>query len=136
MARLVFREFDASKPTYARRKFVANGRRFAPNDLFDWRKMAVSPRRAKQMFDAGWIKHDTENDKKAPEPVVIEPEVIVEDKLPDPGDHWHYVDEPKYDLDAIDDMKELRRIADEIGAPYKVSKVDQRQAIREAQADG
>lgn len=34
-------------------------------------------------------------------------------------------------LDEIDDMKELRRIADEIGAPYKVSKADQRQAIRD-----
>ena len=119
MARLVFREFDASKPTYARRKFVANGRRFAPNDLFDWRKMAVSPRRAKQMFDAGWIKHLTEEDKK---PVVQEPEPVVITESDN--------------LDEIDDMKELRRIADEIGAPYKVSKVDQRQAIREAQADG
>ena len=119
MARLVFREFDASKPTYARRKFVANGRRFAPNDLFDWRKMAVSPRRAKQMFDAGWIKHDesveitVESNK--PPAKALEPVVITESD----------------NLDEIDDMKELRRIADEIGAPYKVSKADQRQAIRD-----
>jgi uncharacterized protein YjhX (UPF0386 family) len=38
------------------------------------------------------------------------------------------------DLDAIDDMKELRAIADAEGAPYKVSKKDQRQAIRDNRA--
>lgn len=126
MARLIFREFDASKTAYARRAFIANGHGFKVGDIFDWRRMAVSQRRAKQMFDAGWIKHDTDNDKKAPEPVVIEPEIAVKDKVSF---------EPQVvvedNLDAIDDMKELRRIADEIGAPYKVSKADQRQAIRD-----
>jgi len=126
MARLVFREFDASKPTYARRAFIANGHGFKVGDVFDWRRMAVSQRRAKQMFEAGWIKHDTESDKKAPEPVVIEPEIAVKDKVSF---------EPQIvvedNLDAIDDMKELRRIADKIGAPYKVSKADQRLVIRE-----
>lgn len=36
---------------------------------------------------------------------------------------------------AIDDMKEIRAIADEIDALYKVSKVDQRQAIRYKRAE-
>lgn len=117
MARLIFREFDASKPTYARRKFIAGGRHYAPGDLFDWKGAMVTPRRAKQMFEAGWIKHDTEIGKKPPEPVVVEPEVIVEDN--------------ETDVDAIDDMAELRRIADEIGAPYRRSKDEQREAIKE-----
>lgn len=133
MARIPERKFDPARPVVARKYFTANGRKYVPGAQLDWRSASISQRRVMQMFDAGKLKHDDEvivEDKKvvesAPEPV----EFTVEDKLPDQGDHWHYVDEPDDDLDRIDDMKELRRIADEIGAPYKVSKADQRQAIR------
>ena len=121
MARLIQREFDPARPVYARKYFTAAGRKFVPGDLFDWRKLAVSQRRALQMFDAGKLMHKAEQQKEDAIEALnqsveyYEPEVINEE----------------YDLDDIDDMKELRRIADEIGAPYKVSKKDQREAIRE-----
>jgi len=144
MARIPERKFDPAQPVIARKYFTANGRKYSPGMDFPWRKDAISQRRVMQMFDAGKITHEG---KMMVESAPKEPEVIVEDKitperineevtperideeLPDPGDHWHYVDED--DLDAIDDMKELRIIADAEGAPYKVSKADQRQAIRD-----
>jgi len=129
MARIPERKFDPARPVFARKYFTANGRKYVPGTPLDWRSASISQRRVAQMFDAGKLIH---NDKMDVIERVNAPEVTVEDKieeLPDPGDHWHYVDED--DLDAIEDMKELRAIADEIGAPYKVSKVDQRQAIRD-----
>ena len=129
MARIPERKFDPARPVFARKYFTANGRKYVPGTPLDWRSASISQRRVAQMFDAGKLIH---NDKMDVIERVNAPEVTVEDKieeLPDPGDHWHYVVED--DLDAIEDMKELRAIADEIGAPYKVSKVDQRQAIRD-----
>lgn len=114
MARLVTREFDKTKPTFARRAFTANGHRFEHGDHFNWRKMAVSVRRAAQMFDAGLLMHEAG--------AVAQPMNVVTEGA-EPVDYDN--------LDLIDDMKELRRIADEVGAPYKVSKADQRQAIRD-----
>jgi hypothetical protein len=106
MARLIFREFDATQPTYARRKFIANGRRYVPGDLFDWRRLSLTERKAKQMFDGGHLMHG----EVTPEPIAAT---------------------PADNLDLIEDMKELRAIAAAEGAPYKVSKADQRQAIRD-----
>jgi hypothetical protein len=126
MARLIEREFDPARPVYARKYFTAAGRKYVPGDLFDWSRLAVSQRRALQMFDAGKLAHKTEDTperiKEEYTPKSIEEEFEDAEILSiASGD----------DLDAIDDMKELRRIADGIGAPYKVSKKDQREAIRE-----
>lgn len=107
MARLISREFDATQPTYARRKFISNGRRYAPGDLFDWRRLSLSQRKAKMLFDGGHIGHQGSK--------VVEPITPTE------------TDE----LDLIEDMKELRAIAHAEGAAIKVSKADQRQAIRD-----
>jgi len=52
------------------------------------------------------------------------------DDLADASQYWDKSSED-YNLEEIDDMKELRRIADTLGAPYKVSKADQRKAIRD-----
>lgn len=115
MARIPERKFDPSRPVFARKFFIANGRKFTPGAELDWRKLGVAQRRVQQMFEAGKLGH---------EGVALEPKVDVEQPELFSGE---VVDE----LDAIDDMKELRRIADEIGAPYKVSKKDQREAIRD-----
>ena len=121
MARIPERKFDPSRPVVARKYFIASGRKYAPGEAFDWKAAMVTPRRAQQMFDAGKITHNDKIEiKPTPEPV----EFTVEDN---PLESLDYYDE----LEIIDDMKELRRIADEIGAPYKVSKADQRQAIRD-----
>ena len=141
MPRLVSREFDPARPTYARRKFIANGRRFASGDVFDWRRMSLNVRKAKQMFDSGHLGHKDE------EPKLVEPKPDVKaeaalKELAAAGQYWEKEVEVEVedneilaaatdDLDAIDDMKELRIIADEEGAPYKVSKADQRKAIRD-----
>ena len=125
MARIPERKFDPTRPVFARKYFVANGHKYVPGMELDWQRLSISQRRVKQMFDMGKLKHDDEVIVEDEKPVesAPEPEIIVDDNLPD----LDAVD----DLDAIDDMKELRAIANEIGAPYKVSKVDQRQAIRD-----
>lgn len=116
MPRLISREFDQVRPTYARRAFIANGHRYKSGDLFDWRHIALNVRKAKQLFDSGHLGH--RNDDKPIEIEVEDNEILA---AAVEGD----------ELDAIDDMKELRVIADAEGAPYKVSKADQRQAIRD-----
>ena len=137
MARIPERKFDPARPVFARKYFTANGRKYAPGTPLDWRSASISQRRVAQMFDAGKLIH---NDKMDVIERVNAPEVTVEDKYsPDaineeynpeaiPTEAWEYWSD---ELDAIDDMKELRRIADSEGAPYKVSKADQRQAIRD-----
>jgi len=134
MPRLVSREFDQARPTYARRAFIANGHRYKSGDLFDWRRIALSVRKAKQLFDSGHLGHLNEAD-------VVEIEIETEqpvDTLDEKPAEIEVEDNEILaavvegdELDAIDDMKELRIIADAEGAPYKVSKADQRQAIRE-----
>lgn len=124
MARIPERKFDPAQPVFARKYFTANGRKYAPGAPLEWRSASISQRRVAQMFDAGKLIH---NDKMDVIERVNAPEITVEDNPLESLDY--YTD----DLDAIDDMKELRRIADSKGAPYKVSKADQRQAIRDHQ---
>lgn len=117
----VDRAFDPSQPVYCRRPFIANGRRYKPGDVLDWRKLSIAQRKVQIMLEGGFVEHKTSaevtvEDKTDTIEVKVEPEIIVEDND---------------GLDAIEDMKELRRIADDVGAPYKVSKADQRQAIRD-----
>ena len=125
MARIIERTFSAAKPVFARKNFIANGRRFAPGDLLPWRKMAVAERRIRQMFEGGLLTHEMSSSVDFEEAFALKPEpkteVITEES------------EAKDDLDQIDSMKELRKIADDIGAPYKLSKAEQRQAIRDHQ---
>lgn len=143
MARIPERKFDPSKPVYARKAFTANGNKIAGGQQFDWKKLAVAQRRALQMFEAGYLYHadskpvnvtveDKTTVKPTPEPVDVTFKDKIEE-LAEMGQEWD--EEPVGDdLDAIDDMKELRAIADAEGAPYKVSKKDQRQAIRDNRA--
>lgn len=117
MARLVVREFSKGKAAYARKKFTANGREFLPGQEFPWRRMAVTVRKAKAMFDSGLLMH---KDGEVVQPMAVDvTEAVAVGAV------------VGYDLDAIDDMGDLRAIADEIGAPYKRSKDEQRQAIRD-----
>ena len=143
MARIPERKFDPSKPVYARKAFTANGNKIAGGQQFDWKKLAVAQRRVLQMFEAGYLYHadskpvnvtveDKTTVKPTPEPVDVTFKDKIEE-LAEMGQEWDA--EPIGDeLDAIDDMKELRAIADAEGAPYKVSKKDQRQAIRDNRA--
>jgi hypothetical protein len=143
MARIPERKFDPSKPVYARKAFTANGNKIAGGQQFDWKKLAVAQRRVLQMFEAGYLYHAdskpvnvTVEDKTAVKPTPEPVDVTFKDKieeLAEMGQEWD-AEPVGDDLDAIDDMKELRAIADAEGAPYKVSKKDQRQAIRDNRA--
>jgi hypothetical protein len=136
MARIPSRVFDATRPVYVRRFFVANGRHYEPGDLFDWTRMAVAQRRVAQLFDAGKLMHTGD----AP----AAPMSSVADTTPAPVQ----TDEPTIQqevededilataapaADGLDDlnMKELRDIAEAEGAPFRVSREAQREAIRE-----
>lgn len=131
MARLVNTAFDPTRVCTVRRPFTANGRQFQSGDVFDWRRMAVSQRKAYLLFEVGKLMHaeDYPNEIKTAEAFVpvastraagatalsIEPEVVD-------------------DLTGIVDMKALRVLADEVGAPYARSMAGQRAAIRAQRA--
>ena len=143
MARIPERKFDPSRPVVARKYFTANGRKYVPGAPLDWRSASISQRRVAQMFDAGKLKHDDEvTPERISEEVTPERKDKALDDLAAAGQYWDADDKgfedqnnlataSSDDLEVIDDMKELRRIADSEGAPYKVSKADQRQAIRD-----
>ena len=118
MARLAVIEFNPKKPLFVRRAFVANGHRYEPGQEFAWGHMALSVRKVRNLFEAGFLRHSA---VVQPMAVAVEPaEPVVAE--PTGADY----------LDDIDDLMELRKIADEVGAPYKRSKDEQREAIRNA----
>lgn len=127
MARIPERKFDPAQPVIARKYFTSNGRKYAPGDMLDWRKNAIPQRRVMQMFDAGKLMHGDLVEEYSPEVISEEYDLKAIEK--EVSKIEGYV--PNDDLESIDDMKELRRIADAEGASYKVSKADQRQAIRD-----
>lgn len=133
MARLISRPFDPTKPVYARRFFVAAGRHYEPGTLFDWQRLSVAQRRVFLLYEAGKLTHEAgpeapapKAEKPAPAPKPIEQEVQDDEILTAAA-------EPEAPVDELDDlnMKELRAIAEEEGAPYRTSRDAQRQAIRE-----
>ena len=49
--------FDASRPLTVRRPFKMNGRAYGRGAEFDWRSLMITPRRVRQMYDAGHLVH-------------------------------------------------------------------------------
>lgn len=151
MARLISREFNPAVPVIVRRPFIANGRHFKPGDVFDWKRLSVTPRRAKQMFDAGKLMHEAPTAEtncaglQARESASSAPSIQteVEDAtIRAAASEGTFGDdlveslkeavgaEPIDELDELD-MKALRAIAEAEGAPTRVSREAQRKAIRE-----
>lgn len=118
--RIADRVFDPEHPVYCRRPFIASGRHYKHGDHFDWTRRGVARRRVQQLFEAGKLMHL----HKEPARVDDNTRTVAT------ADGPMQVQKPDA-LDDINDMKELRRIADDEGAPYKVSKVEQRKAIRQ-----
>lgn len=156
MARLIERIFDPAKPLVARRFFVAAGRHFNPGDAFDWRRMSVDQRRVRLLFDAGKLDHPAVV-QATPTPVAPIAQEVQDDDIHhiavtaaaadgqpasteqvtvDLVANDLIVDRPSVGdgpaSDGLDDlaMPELRAIAEAEGAPFKVSRADQREAIR------
>jgi hypothetical protein len=133
MARLIDRSFQPNEPVVARRFFVAAGRHYTPGDVFDWKRLAVDARRVRLLFEAGKLMHP--EGEVVPEPeVVLTPAPAIEQEVQD-EDILAVAAETPADTedDGLDDlnMKELREIADAEGAPFRVSREAQRDAIRE-----
>lgn len=108
------RKFDPTMQLVALRPIRSGGRSFAVGDSFDWKRLSVSFRRTKILFD---LKRLGTKDELKPQPTAPETPSSTDVELPE----------------GFDDMgmKDLRKIAQEIGAPTKVSLADQREAIIE-----
>lgn len=141
MARIFRRVFDASRPVYARRPFTAAGATYQHGDLFDWTRLAVAHRRARQMFDAGMLMHkDDFTELPEPEPqspdaqddFVVSPAPTIEQEMQD-EDVQHIAAIAAAQNDGLDDLNltQLREIADAEGVEYRVSRAAQRDAIRQ-----
>jgi hypothetical protein len=139
---------DLNKPLVVRRFFVAAGRHLNPGDPFEWRRWAIDQRRVRQLFDAGKIMHGTATLASA-EPVTPAPSApstapSITQEVQDDDIHHVAVTAPATDEppataeqvtgDGLDDlgMKELREIASQENAPFRVSREAQREAIRDA----
>jgi len=123
------RNFDPSRTVYVRKAFNGSGRHYQPNDVFNWKRLKVSQRRVRQLFDAGRLKHDeqeVQQDQRADKP---------KSKRIDTEDGPVSVQTPD-ELDDISDMKELQRIAREEGAKTTTSKTLQRKHIRDNREGG
>jgi len=117
------RTFDPSRPVIVRRKLNANGCKYNPGDAFDWKHMAINPRRVKLMFDAGKLRHPEDKTMERSEPAQPSKTVATEAGPVQ-------VQKPD-DLDDINDMAKLREIAEAEGARTTTSKALQRKYIRD-----
>ena len=127
MARLIVkRVFNPKEPILARRAFSAAGRTFQPGDVFNWSRLSVSPRRVRQMYDAGMLMHSDEPvaEETAAETETVVEETVVETEIPPapPADNS--------DLD-VESLVVLQAIAKREGAAFKSTKAAQRQSIIE-----
>jgi hypothetical protein len=143
MARIVERVFDPSKPLIVRRFFAGAGRHWNPGDEFPWRRLAIDTRRVRLMFEAGKLMHPVGYAAPVVEvgavgAVLTPPPSIAQEMQDEDIYHTSATSTPLDDAvvlsdDGLDDlgMKDLRAIAEAEGAPTRVSRADQREAIRE-----
>lgn len=115
--------FNPDMPLIARKRFTAHARKFVPGDPFDWRDMGLGRRKVRHLFESGHVVHPDDAVSQPAEPV---PPASAEPLSP----AWGSIS-PGDSLEQIDDLNELRAIAEAEGAPTKRSKADQRDAIRE-----
>lgn len=146
------RIFDPARPVFVRRFLVAAGRHLNPGDVFSWRQWALNERRVRQLFDAGKLTHTPApradlaglqaREMAVTSPVRAAP-TIEQETQDDDIQHVAVTaaaanDTPiapvesdgLYDLD----MKQLREIAQTENAPFRTSRVAQREAIRETRS--
>lgn len=135
------RSFQADKKAICRRAFKANGRQFHPGDVFDWRRLSITPRKAKLLFDGGLIGHEDgvfipERETIKPEaetPVEVEikgsiyvgEEVKAEEpekKLVIDGEEIPLDENGNPDVRNIRDREILWKISDHFGVPRRRSK--------------
>lgn len=75
MSRYQARVFDKNLPVYVRKPIKISGKLLLPGAYFDWKNMAVTDRRVRQMFEAGKLQHSFDEDKANE----IDPDLIVQE---------------------------------------------------------
>lgn len=146
---MIARVFDPDRVTVARRPFTVVGIHYRPGDVFEWRKY-VDARRARQMFDSGYLTHSVNAETRSPSPPAVEnaplpkieeaPEALheQEDVSTDAAGLENTSDEADSDFDLdvflarMETMSpaELKVLAERLGAPVKFRADAQRAAIR------
>lgn len=115
MSRYARQIFDPTRPLFARKGFVANGRALEPGAAFTWKRMAVSLRKVSTLFSNGYLMHVDETE--AP---TIEPEIQTE-SAPDAALDASVEDEPETaikpqdddaDTDSVDDIDDIAALQD------------------------
>lgn len=122
--------FNDTKPLIVRREFSVNGKFYEKGSIFDWKKRAIARRKVQQLYDIRKVIH--EDSKTFPQKTTgVQKYVNALDVKHDMSKIDAVIFPSKQDdLDSVESMPELRKLADEAGAEYKVSKVQQREAIR------
>lgn len=110
MEKYVERVFDAGRPTICMRPFKANGHSYEIGDVFHWRRLAVSTRRARQLFEARYLTHPgiTEVEPEAEIEAVTapEPETVIEPQVEAPNVEQEVEDEEIISKAEIAALKE------------------------------
>ena len=121
--------FDPDAPLYGADFFRVGSDVIAPGDVFAWRVAGLTEAETLFLYETGRVRHGQMNYAQerrrpaaVPDVLDILPTRTPAEPEPAAGD----------DLDLVDTLAALREIADEVGAPHKVTKAAQRQAIREA----
>lgn len=145
MSRVIERgSFDPSSPVVSRRQFTAGGRSYPKGTPFPWKRLSVSQRRVKQMYDSGLLAHGESEAVDIPDLVDAPNEEannqdesggVANDVSPvdhvgtdGPGESDTVEVLPVAEYEAMK-MPELREVAKSIGAPLTQSKADQIDAI-------
>lgn len=75
MSRYQARVFDKNLPVYVRKPVKVSGRLLLPGAYFDWKNLAITDRRVRQMFEQGKLQHDFEEDVANE----VDPDLVVQE---------------------------------------------------------
>lgn len=121
----VLQSFDPNRECIVRRSFRANGRLFEKGQPFPWRRMAVSLRRVKQIFEQGKLMHPTHQELEVGNSGAVPISAAQEEaEKPDVPEG----EEPKLTAKELEEnysMTELREMAKKRGLPTRRSKSEQ-----------
>ena len=121
--------FQQEVPTFCFRTFIAAGRKFQRGSLFPWKDLKISPEKAAQLHKTGHIRHI---DVSKPEPTLNAVDVSHTEAYKS----GQVVEEASAEeISEAMTLKQLRDIADDVGAPYKKTKAEQIAAIEAAEKD-
>lgn len=83
MARYRQEPVDLNKKFIVRKKFIGNGRTWLPGQIFDWRRLAVSPRKVVNLYNASYLKQENVDIDDLERDIAlgkVDPDTIIEPK--------------------------------------------------------